>query len=69
MSRSRLPSHNARELHARLVKDGWSLAETRGKHYRYRHPHSQTLLFVPSSPSDWRAVRNLLSTARRLAAA
>jgi hypothetical protein len=47
----------------RLVRRGWTLERGR-KHLKLRAPNGR-LLVAPSTPSDWRSLRNLEHQARR----
>lgn len=51
----------ARELAAR----GWHLKVTRKGHLKATHPRTREVLFMPGTPSDWRADRNARAAAAR----
>lgn len=56
-----------RELESRLEPLGWAVVGfTGGGHLRLRHHPSGAAWITPSTPSDCRAVRNLLADLRRL---
>jgi predicted RNA binding protein YcfA (HicA-like mRNA interferase family) len=44
---------------------GFTVAKTRGGHWRFEHPAMSGPVFAPDSPSDYRGVRNLLAELRR----
>jgi hypothetical protein len=50
-----------------LVREapGWTVSLTGGGHYRIKPPAGR-LLFVPSTPSDWRSIRNARADLRKL---
>ncbi len=56
-----------KEIHnlvSKLVKQGW-LFFWGSKHGRLRHPLKRVTLTVPSTPGDYRSVRNFHSDIRR----
>lgn len=52
-----------------LRSQGWHIEPTRGGHIRATHPQASGLLFLPSTPSDYRSDRNSRAQARRLLSA
>jgi predicted RNA binding protein YcfA (HicA-like mRNA interferase family) len=44
---------------------GWTLSRTRGGHLRLRHPTTGATVVTASTPSCWRAVRNIAADLRR----
>ena len=60
---------NARnELFEALTGMGWTIVRAK-KHIIWRHPRAKANLVTAYSPSDWRAVKNIMLQARRLLAA
>ena len=53
-----------RELIRELESEGWEFTVTGSNHLRGVHPNSATPLFVGSTPSDVRAMKNARATAR-----
>lgn len=45
--------------------EGFDVSMTRGNHLRIEHPDLQGPVFAASTPSDWRAERNLRALLRR----
>lgn len=48
-----------------LERDGFTVIRTAGGHLRFSHPAISGYVFGPSTPSDHRAVKNLLATLKR----
>lgn len=48
----------------RLIREGWAFRRGK-KHGRLQPPSKNFVLFVPSTPSDFRAVLNFRSDLRR----
>lgn len=57
-------SKDVRQLIRAAEAQGWAVSRTRGGHLRWRAP-SGALVFTASTPSDWRALANILSYLRR----
>lgn len=49
-----------------LKKEGWTVEVTKGMHHKIRPPSGRGFVIIPSSPSDWRGVKNFKSLVRRL---
>lgn len=58
-------SSEMRKLRRALARDGYSIAKTRGGHWRFEHPAMIGPVFAPDTPSDHRGVRNLRAELRR----
>ena len=57
-----------REFIDEVNEEGWFLEERCGSgHLKMRHRVSQKVCYLPSSPSDHRALKNCRSQMRRLA--
>jgi predicted RNA binding protein YcfA (HicA-like mRNA interferase family) len=54
-----------RALALELLRSGWTLARTRGGHYRLTHPGG-AFVVMSRSPSDRRGIANLRSLVRRI---
>ncbi len=48
-----------------LERDGFTATRTSGGHLRLSHPAISGCVFGPSTPSDHRAVKNLLAMLKR----
>ena len=44
---------------------GFNVTKTRRGHWRFAHPNMECPVFAPSTPSDYRAIKNLEATIRR----
>lgn len=44
---------------------GWQVSTTGGGHLRWTGPDDEGPVFTPSTPSDWRALKNATSVLRR----
>ncbi len=53
-----------RDIVREARRQGWKVLPTKGGHLEFRSPQGQRI-FGPSTPSDWRAVRNLLAHLKR----
>lgn len=54
-----------RPLVRELIARGWHLQATRKGHLRATHPGTSEVVFLPGTPSDWRADRNARAQAAR----
>lgn len=54
-----------RKLRRALQRGGFSVAKTRGGHWRFEHPDMIGSVFAPDTPSDYRGVRNFRAELRR----
>jgi predicted RNA binding protein YcfA (HicA-like mRNA interferase family) len=54
------------EVCRRLQREGFSVSRTRKGHLRFSSPDLISPVFAPSTPSDHRAVTNLIATLKRL---
>lgn len=52
------------QLITKLEDQGWQASLTSGGHYRLAGPEGQ-LYFAPATPSDYRAIRNVVAELRR----
>lgn len=48
-----------------LLRDGFTASKTNGGHWRFEHPNMVGPVFAPSTPSDHRAVKNMMALIRR----
>lgn len=48
-----------------LVGEGWSYQPPKGRHPRIVSPNGQPVVF-PTSPSDWRVLRNMKAKIKRI---
>ena len=48
-----------------LERHGFTATRTNGGHLRFSHPAISGWVFGPSTPSDHRAVKNLVATLKR----
>jgi hypothetical protein len=49
----------------RLAQErGWSVTDTRNGHLKFQSPDGD-IVFGPSTPSDWRSVKNMKAHLRR----
>lgn len=46
------------------IEAGWTLERTGGNHLKLQSPDGK-VVFLPSSPSDWRGAKNMRSLLRR----
>jgi predicted RNA binding protein YcfA (HicA-like mRNA interferase family) len=53
-----------KQIVSKLEDQGWTVEQTGGEHYRAKGPDGQ-LVFMPSSPSDFRSERNARAFLRR----
>lgn len=53
------------DLVSRIVDDGWEVSKTGGGHWKAQHPHGLGPVFLPSTASDYRSVRNALAELQR----
>lgn len=59
-------SFNIREIIAEARSQGWSVERTEGNHWRFVPPARQfPIVYTSGTPSDFRAVKNLVSQLRR----
>lgn len=58
-------SRQAKDLIRWAEAHGWSVSKTNGGHLRYTHPDVDTPVFGATSPSDWRAIRNMKARMKR----
>lgn len=58
-------SSEMRKLRRALQRDGFSVAKTRGGHWRFEHPEMLGPVFGPDTPSDHRGVKNLRAELKR----
>lgn len=54
-----------RDVVDHAVRHGWTQTRTRGGHLRLTPPDGGRVLFSPSTPSDYRGIRNLAAQLRR----
>jgi predicted RNA binding protein YcfA (HicA-like mRNA interferase family) len=59
-----MASKDIRQLSRQLRHQGWRVTATNGDHLRFEGPEGQ-LVFGPATPSDHRAIRNLVAKLRR----
>jgi predicted RNA binding protein YcfA (HicA-like mRNA interferase family) len=55
----------ARALRRALLDQGFTVTPTRGGHFRITKSDTTLLVFVPSTPSDPRALKNAVALLRR----
>ena len=68
MTTMKLPSRQARELIELVEPLGWEFAgRTGGCHILLIHRQSGRKFVASSTPSDWRTMKNAVSTMRRIA--
>lgn len=60
-------SSDLRILVRRLRRQGWTAEITKGGHRRFTSPEGE-VVFGPFSPSDHRAIRNMVARLRRAGA-
>lgn len=53
-----------RELIRVARRQGWEVTTTNGSHLRWRGPDGG-LVFTPSTPSDWRSIKNMTAQLRK----
>jgi predicted RNA binding protein YcfA (HicA-like mRNA interferase family) len=58
-------SREARDVCNKAKKQGWSIGKTRNGHLKLRPPNKNIVIIGPSTPSDWRAVKNLIAHMKR----
>jgi len=58
-------SSQMKEVRRALERDGFTAIKTRGGHWRFDHPHMSGPVFAPDTPSDHRAIKNLMALLRR----
>ena len=57
------------DIISKLEEQGWTVTQSRGNsHWKCVAPGGVGLVFMPSSPSDSRSLRNTVSHLRRLGA-
>jgi hypothetical protein len=54
-----------RELIRIAEAQGWEVTPTNSSHLRWRGPEGHGLVFTPSTPSDWRSIKNATAQLRR----
>lgn len=54
-----------KKLRRALERDGFTVQDTPGGHTRITHPDKPGIVFGPSTPSDWRALKNMKAQIRR----
>jgi hypothetical protein len=59
VSRKR-PTRELRELLSRPEAEGWEADFTKGDQIRLLHPKAKGPVFMSLTPSDWRAMKNVL---------
>lgn len=65
---SRTVNREVKELLRALLEQGWKHEGTSGSgHVKVRSPEGQAA-FLPSSPSDWRSLKNKVAVLRRMGA-
>lgn len=60
-----MASKAVRQLIRELEKQGWTVELTKGNHYKATPPGSKLGVYFPSTPSDWRSLKNVLSELRK----
>ena len=63
----KLPRKDVRQLLDGLKPLGWTWAPTGSGHVKLTAPNGD-IVFVPSTPSDWRSMRNVRAQIRRVSA-
>jgi predicted RNA binding protein YcfA (HicA-like mRNA interferase family) len=53
-----------RDIIKAAQRQGWTVTMTGGNHYRFKSP-AGPVVFTASTPSDWRAIRNIVARLRR----
>lgn len=57
-------SKDIRELQATAEAQGWTITHTGGGHLKWQSPEGK-VVFSPSTPSDWRSMKNHIAYLRR----
>ena len=58
-------SSQMKEARRALVRAGFTATKTRGGHWRFQHPMMSGPVFAPDTPSDHRAIKNLMALLQR----
>ena len=64
MSKPKVSSKELRILFAKAKKQGWQIEFTKKCHFKMLAPDGK-VMFCPSTPSDFRSLRNVLAEMKR----
>lgn len=64
MSKPKVSSKELRVLFSKATEQGWKIEFTKKSHFKMFAPDGQ-LMFCPSTPSDFRSLRNVLAEMKR----
>lgn len=60
-----MSASDMRQSRRELARSGFTVTKTSGGHWRFEHPQMDGPVFAADTPSDHRAVKNLLALVRR----
>lgn len=64
MSKPKVSSKELRILFAKATKQGWQIEFTKKCHFKMLAPDG-SVMFAPSTPSDFRSMRNVIAEMKR----
>lgn len=53
-------------LTKQAVEQGFTVERSKSGHWKITNPNTGRMVFIPSTPSDWRAVLNAASTLKKI---